>query len=246
MANIKIEIKDLFVSYGTNTILKGVNLNIYENEIVVLIGSSGGGKTTLLRTLNLLNEPASGDILFNGISIINSKININLLRTKIGMVFQNFNLFNNLNVLGNLILAPVKLKLLTKDEAKNKALTLLKEMNLEGYENKKVSSLSGGQKQRVAIARTLMMDPEIILFDEPTSALDPEMVGEVLNTIKGLKNKGITMVIVTHEMNFAKDIADKILFIDQGIILEEGSPDEIFSAPKTERLQQFLTKTLSK
>ena len=246
MANIKIEIKDLFVSYGTNTILKGVNLNIYENEIVVLIGSSGGGKTTLLRTLNLLNEPASGDILFNGISIVNSKININLLRTKIGMVFQNFNLFNNLNVLGNLILAPVKLKLLTKDEAKKKALKLLKEMNLEGYENKKISSLSGGQKQRVAIARTLMVDPEIILFDEPTSALDPEMVGEVLNTIKGLKNRGITMVIVTHEMNFAKDIADKILFIDQGIILEEGSPDEIFSAPKTERLQQFLTKTLSK
>ncbi len=246
MANIKIEIKDLFVSYGTNTILKGVNLKIYENEIVVLIGSSGGGKTTLLRTLNLLNEPASGDILFNGISIVNSKININLLRTKIGMVFQNFNLFNNLNVLGNLILAPVKLKFLTKDEAKKKALKLLKEMNLEGYENKKISSLSGGQKQRVAIARTLMVDPEIILFDEPTSALDPEMVGEVLNTIKGLKNRGITMVIVTHEMNFAKDIADKILFIDQGIILEEGSPDEIFSAPKTERLQQFLTKTLSK
>ena len=242
MANIKIEIKDLFVSYGTNTILKGVNLKIYENEIVVLIGSSGGGKTTLLRTLNLLNEPASGDILFNGISIVNSKI----LRTKIGMVFQNFNLFNNLNVLDNLILAPVKLKFLTKDEAKKKALKLLKEMNLEGYENKKISSLSGGQKQRVAIARTLMVDPEIILFDEPTSALDPEMVGEVLNTIKGLKNRGITMVIVTHEMNFAKDIADKILFIDQGIILEERSPDEIFSAPKTERLQQFLTKTLSK
>lgn len=241
-----ISVKDLVVSYGDNIILKGIDLDIYKNEILVLIGSSGGGKTTLLRSLNLLTEPTSGDIIYNNESIIKSQINLNLYRTKIGMVFQNYNLFTNLNVLNNLTLAPVKLKLMTKEEASKKASLLLKDMNLEGFENKKINALSGGQKQRVAIARTLMVDPEVILFDEPTSALDPEMVQDVLNSIKALKEKGITMVIVTHEMNFAKDIADKVIFIDKGLICEEGTPKEIFNNPKTERLQQFLLKTLSK
>lgn len=237
-----LQIKDLHKSFEKNEILKGINLEVNKNEIISIIGPSGSGKSTLLRCINMLNYPTSGSIIFNGIDITKCPKRLNLTRTKIGMVFQHFNLFNNVNVLKNCTIGPVKVLKIKKEQANEQALKLLDLVGLRDFANCKISTLSGGQKQRVAIARTLAMNPEIILFDEPTSALDPEMVGEVLDVIKGLANEGITMIIVTHEMAFAKEISDRIVFMDDGNILEIGTPNQIFENSKNERINSFLSR----
>lgn len=240
-----IEIKDVHKTFDNFDVLKGINLNIEKGQVVTIIGSSGSGKSTLLRCLNLLEVPASGEINFNGVPLMDKNTNIDKIRTKIGMVFQSFNLFNNKNVLDNCILAQVKVLHRTKKEAEEIAHKYLCKVGMDNFSKAKVTSLSGGQKQRVAIARALCMNPEVLLFDEPTSALDPEMVGEVLDVMKELSNEGMTMVIVTHEMKFAKDISDLVVFIDNGVILEKGSSDDIFVHPKEERTKEFLKRFIS-
>ncbi len=235
-----LEAKNIEKSFGKLKVLKSINLTVNKGQRIVIIGPSGSGKSTFLRCLNLLEEPSKGQVLYNNIALTNN--NKLQMRKKIGMVFQNFNLFTNLTVLDNLILAPVKEGVLTEKEALKKADKLLKEISLEDKKNAYPSSLSGGQKQRVAIARSLMMNPDIILFDEPTSALDPEMIEDVLNLMKRVAEEGMTMIVVTHELEFAKDIATDVLFMDKGVIVESGTPDEIFNHPKTERLKEFLSK----
>ena len=244
--NAIISINHLAKSFGQKEVLKDINLDIYKGEVVSIIGSSGSGKSTLLRCINQLEHADSGAIYFNGKNILDKKNDINELRQNIGMCFQSFNLFNNKNVLQNCILAPTKIKKVNKEEAIKQAKEeLLKVGITEEYLNKKVSTLSGGQKQRVAIARALCMKPDIMLFDEPTSALDPEMVGEVLQVMKDLASQGMTMVVVTHEMAFARDVSTKVVFMDNGVIEEQGSPSDIFNNPQKERTKEFLSRFLN-
>ncbi|KEI07221.1 peptide ABC transporter ATP-binding protein [Clostridium sp. K25] len=239
-----IKVENLYKSFGELEVLKGVNAHIKKGEVVVVIGPSGSGKSTFLRCLNLLEEPTSGDIIFEGKSIISKNNDINIQRQKMGMVFQQFNLFPNLNILDNITLAPVKLNKLSKKDAKDVALKLLDSVGLKDKAKSYPSQLSGGQKQRIAIARALAMSPDVMLFDEPTSALDPEMVGEVLGVMKKLAKEGMTMVVVTHEMGFAREVADRVIFMDGGVVVEDGSPEEIFTYPKEERTKSFLSKVL--
>ncbi len=241
---VLIKTDNLQKSFGKIEVLKGIDTEIKKGEVVVIIGPSGSGKSTFLRTLNLLEEPTGGHIYFEGTDITDPKVNINIHRQKMGMVFQQFNLFPNMTVLKNMTIAPVKLKKATKAEAEERALALLDRVGLRDRANAYPSQLSGGQKQRVAIVRALCMQPDVMLFDEPTSALDPEMVGEVLDVMKALANDGMTMAVVTHEMGFAREVADRVLFIDQGIIMEEGTPEEVFGNPKSPRLKDFLSKVI--
>ena len=240
----KIKVNNLKKSYGDLEVLKSIDLQVQEGEVVCLIGPSGSGKSTLLRCLNLLEEVTGGEVSVNEVNLTDKGTNINKVRENIGMVFQHFNLFPHLTILDNITLAPVELKKATKEQAKEKALELLKRVGLQDKASAKPEQLSGGQKQRVAIARALAMNPDIMLFDEPTSALDPEMVGEVLAVIKQLAQEGMTMVIVTHEMGFAREVANRILFMDGGYIVEQGTPQEIFGNPQNERTKDFLNKVL--
>ena len=242
--NTIIRVNNLKKSFGELEVLKDINITIAEGEVVVLIGPSGSGKSTLLRCLNQLEVATSGTIVIDGNNITNKHTDINKIRERIGMVFQHFNLFPHKTIIKNIMLAPVDLKKMTKDEAKNNSMQLLKRVGMEAKADAYPSQLSGGQKQRVAIARALAMKPDIMLFDEPTSALDPEMVGEVLMVMKELVADGMTMIIVTHEIGFAKEVADRVLFMDGGYIVEQGSPDEIFSNPKEPRTIDFLNKVL--
>ncbi len=239
-----IHVEGLCKSFGDNHVLNGVDIDIHKGEVLVIIGPSGCGKSTFLRCLNLLETPSAGRIFLDGVDITAPSVNINKQRQKMMMVFQHFNLFPHKTILENLTIAPIKLKKLPKAEADEKAMSILRRVGLEDKAYAYPSQLSGGQKQRVAICRALAMDPEMILFDEPTSALDPEMVGEVLEVMKELANSGITMVCVTHEMGFAREVASKIIFFDQGVIAECGTPDEVFSNPKNPRLRDFLSKIL--
>ena len=239
-----IEIKNLCKNFGNLEVLKGVDLDIYKGEVVAIIGSSGSGKSTLLRCLNLLEEPTSGAILFNGIDINDKKNNIDKIREEIGMVFQSFNLFENMNVLENCMIAQIKVLKKSKEEAKKLALHFLEQVGMIDFVNSDTRSLSGGQKQRVAIARALCMNPKIMLFDEPTSALDPEIVGEVLDVMKHLAEDGMTMVVVTHEMGFAEEVSTKVVFMDNGKILESAEPKEFFNNPKMPRTKEFLKRYL--
>lgn len=239
-----IKVENLHKSFGDNNVLRGIDLNIEQGDVVVIIGPSGSGKSTFLRTLNLLEQPTSGKIYFEGTDITDPKTDINLHRQKMGMVFQHFNLFPHLTILQNITLAPVKLKKLTKDEADKKALELLARVGLEDRAGDYPSQLSGGQKQRVAIARALCMNPDIMLFDEPTSALDPEMVGEVLQVMKKLAAEGMTMVVVTHEMALPRMVADRVLFMSDGYIVEEGTPEQVFMDPQNQRTKDFLSCVL--
>ena len=239
-----IKVCNLKKSFGDNQVLKGIDYEVNKGEKIVIIGPSGSGKSTFLRCLNLLETPTEGEIWFKDELITDKKCDINKVRQHMGMVFQHFNLFNNLTVQKNITLAPVKLKLKTKEEANEDALNLLKRIGLEDKADSYPSQLSGGQKQRVAIVRALAMNPDVMLFDEPTSALDPEMVGEVLGVMEDLAKQGMTMVVVTHEMGFARKVADKVLFMDGGYIVEEAPPEELFTNPKDQRLQQFLKAVL--
>ena len=239
-----IRVNNLHKSFEKNEVLKGINEHIEKGEVVVVIGPSGSGKSTFLRCLNLLEEPTSGQIIFEGNDITDKKVDINKIREKMGMVFQQFNLFPHKTVLQNLTIAPVKVKGLSKEQAEKKAMELLKRVGLTDKAKAYPSSLSGGQKQRIAIARALAMEPDVMLFDEPTSALDPEMVGEVLSVMKDLAKEGMTMVVVTHEMGFAREVGDRILFMDNGNIVEQGTPEEIFNNPKNPRTIDFLSKVL--
>ncbi|MCT1176681.1 amino acid ABC transporter ATP-binding protein [Pediococcus pentosaceus] len=241
----KIEVQNLKKYYGSNEVLKGLDLIVKDNEVVVMIGPSGSGKSTFLRTLNKLEEPTAGKIIIDGHDLNDPRVSMNQVREKIGMVFQHFNLFNNLTVGENVMLSPVELGKMSKADAELEARELLKEVGLEDKFNARPQSLSGGQKQRVAIARTLAMKPDMILFDEPTSALDPEMVGDVLAVMKKLAKAGMTMIVVTHEMGFAKEVADRVIFMADGHIMEEGKPEEIFGNPQNERTQEFLNKILN-
>lgn len=242
--NVKIHVNSLKKNFGKLEVLKDISTDIYEGEVVVIVGPSGSGKSTFLRCLNCLEEITGGEVIVDGYNVTDKKVNINKVRENIGMVFQHFNLFNNLNVLRNLMLAPVDLKKATKEEAKEQALSMLSRVGLSDKADVYPSQLSGGQKQRVAIARALCMNPDIMLFDEPTSALDPEMVGEVLQVMKNLAAEGMTMVIVTHEMGFAREVADRVLFMDGGYIVEEGTPAEVFGNPREQRTKDFLDKVL--
>ena len=239
-----IEVKDLKKSFGKLEVLKGINTEVQRGEVVVVIGPSGSGKSTFLRCLNLLEAPTAGSIYVDGAEITDPKCDINLHRQKMGMVFQHFNLFNNMTILRNMTLAPMTLLKKSKEDAEAQALALLRRVGLEDKANAYPSQLSGGQKQRIAIVRALCMDPEVMLFDEPTSALDPEMVGEVLDVMKELAQDGMTMVVVTHEMGFAREVGSRVLFMDEGVIMEENEPHEFFANPKCERLQSFLAKVL--
>ena len=239
-----INVNNLHKYFGDNEVLKGINENIKKGEVVVVIGPSGSGKSTFLRCLNLLEEPTDGEIIFEGKNITDKNTNINEIREKMGMVFQQFNLFPHKSVLENLTIAPINVKNKSKSEANKKAMELLEKVGLVDKADAYPSSLSGGQKQRIAIARALAMEPDVMLFDEPTSALDPEMVGEVLNVMKSLAKEGMTMVVVTHEMGFAREVGDRIIFMDGGNIIEEGTPEEIFDNPKNERTKDFLSKVL--
>ena len=243
---VLIEVRNLEKHYNDNAIhaLDGVSTDIHKGEVVVVVGPSGSGKSTFLRCLNLLEIPSSGTIKVDGIDITDKHADLNAHRQKMGMVFQHFNLFNNLNVLRNMTLAPMKLKKMSKEDAEAKARDLLARVGLEDRAEAYPAQLSGGQKQRVAIVRALCMDPEVMLFDEPTSALDPEMVGEVLDVMKKLAEQGMTMVTVTHEMGFAREVADRVIFMTDGKIVEEGTPEQIFDNPQSERLQSFLEKVI--
>ena len=241
---VKIHVSHLKKHFGKNEVLKDISNDIYEGEVVVILGPSGSGKSTFLRCINKLENINDGELIVDSIDITDKKTDINKLRENIGMVFQHFNLFNNLNVLQNLMLAPVQLKKATKEEAQAEAMRMLKKVGLEDKAEAYPSQLSGGQKQRVAIARSLCMHPDIMLFDEPTSALDPEMVGEVLQVMRDLAEEGMTMVIVSHEMGFAREVASRVIFIDGGVILEENTPDEFFTNPQHPRLKDFLSKVL--
>ena len=238
-----IELKDVRKSFGKNEVLKGINLQIDKGEVVVIIGPSGSGKSTVLRTMNYLEEPTSGHVIVDGMDL-SDKNKLNAVRTEVGMVFQNFNLFPHMTVLDNLILAPVNVRKTDKKEAQDIAMKLLERVGLADKAQMYPDSLSGGQKQRVAIARALAMKPKVMLFDEPTSALDPEMVREVLDVMKSLADEGMTMAIVTHEMGFAKEVADRVLFVDGGQILEDGTPAQVFDAPSSDRTKLFLSKIL--
>ena len=242
--NALIQVQDLKKSFGTQVVLDGITTEIDQGEVVAIIGPSGCGKSTFLRSLNLLEEPTSGTILFEGTDITDKSVDINKMRQKIGMVFQQFNLFPNYTIQNNITLAPVKLGLMTQQEAEKKAKELLERVGLPERANDYPSELSGGQKQRIAIARALAMNPDVMLFDEPTSALDPEMVGEVLELMRELARDGMTMVVVTHEMGFAREVANRVLFIDEGKIQEENTPEEFFANPKNPRLREFLSKVL--
>ena len=239
-----IIVKDLHKTFENNHVLKGVSYHVHQGEKIVIVGPSGSGKSTFLRCLNLLETPTSGEIWFDGQLITDEKVNIDRIRQHMGMVFQNFNLFNNHTIMDNITLAPVKLKLMSKEEASEKALTLLDRVGLKEKADAYPSQLSGGQKQRIAIVRSLAMNPRVILFDEPTSALDPEMVGEVLAVMKELAETGMTMVVVTHEMGFAREVGTKVLFMDEGRIMEENTPAEFFANPRCDRLKEFLSKVL--
>ena len=239
-----IIVEKLHKTFENNHVLRGVNYHVHQGEKIVIVGPSGSGKSTFLRCLNLLETPSSGDIWFEGTKITDPTADIDKIREHMGMVFQNFNLFNNLTIMENITLAPVKLKVMGKEEAGETALKLLERVGLKEKADAYPSQLSGGQKQRVAIVRSLAMNPKVMLFDEPTSALDPEMVGEVLEVMKGLADSGMTMVVVTHEMGFAREVGTKVLFMDEGIIMEENTPQEFFGSPKSPRLQEFLSKVL--
>ena len=243
-ANHIIEIHRLKKHFGNLEVLNNIEFHVKKGEVITIIGSSGSGKSTLLRCINLLENPDSGEILYHGKDILKGNININHHRTKVGMVFQSFNLFQNKTVLENCMIGQTKILKRSKEEAKEKAMFYLKKVGMEQFANCSSTQLSGGQKQRVAIARALCMDPEVLLFDEPTSALDPEMVKEVLLVIKDLAESGMTTVIVTHEMGFAKEVASRVMFIDQGIILEEGTPEEVFNNPKNQRTKDFFDKVM--
>ena len=236
--------KNLTKSFGDHVVLNGIDQHIKKGEKVVVVGPSGSGKSTFLRCLNLLEKPTGGEVWFEGSNITDPKTDVNLIRRKMGMVFQHFNLFPHLTILNNITLAPVMLKLQTKEEARENAEKLLARIGLSEKADSYPSMLSGGQKQRIAIVRALAMNPDVMLFDEPTSALDPEMVGEVLEVMKELASDGMTMVVVTHEMGFAKEVATRVLFMDEGVIMEENTPDEFFSSPQNPRLQDFLSKVL--
>lgn len=242
--NVILEVKDLHKSYGNHEVLKGISTTIAKGDVVALIGPSGCGKSTFLRSLNLLELPTKGHVVFEGTDLTDKSVDINHVRQKIGMVFQQFNLFPNMTVKENIMLAPVKLGKMTKEEASKRAEELLGRIGLLDKADMYSSKLSGGQKQRIAIVRTLAMNPDIILFDEPTSALDPEMVGEVLSLMKDLAKEGMTMVVVTHEMGFAREVANRVMFIHEGVIAEENTPEGIFEHPKSQRLQDFLSKVL--
>ncbi len=237
-----IKVNNLEKKFGQNLVLKDINMEVEKGEVVTIIGSSGSGKSTLLRCLNLLEEPTSGEILYENENILEKKFDLRAYRTKVGMVFQNFNLFENKTVLENCTLSQEKVLKISKNEAQEKAKKYLKLVGMDQYINAKPSQISGGQKQRVAIARALCMDPEVLLFDEPTSALDPEMVGEVLEVMTKLAKEGITMIVVTHEMDFAREVSTRVLFMNEGIILEDGSPEEIFTNPKNQRTKDFLKR----
>ncbi|WP_058994126.1 amino acid ABC transporter ATP-binding protein [Sarcina ventriculi] len=237
-------VNNLYKCFGETQVLKGIDEHIKKGEVLVLIGPSGSGKSTFLRCLNLLEKPTSGEITFEGKSITNKECDINKIREKMGMVFQQFNLFPHKTVLENITMAPIKVKKISKEKAIEKAMELLAKVGLSDKANSYPSSLSGGQKQRIAIARALAMEPDVMLFDEPTSALDPEMVGEVLNVMKQLAKDGMTMVVVTHEMGFAKEVGSRIIFMDNGKIIEKGAPNEIFFNPKNSRIREFLSKIL--
>lgn len=239
-----LDVINLEKSFGKLQVLKGINVTIKKGEVVCVIGPSGGGKSTFIRCLNLLEKPTGGDIVFEGVSLMNKKVNLDEHRKKIGMVFQHFNLFANKNVLDNIALALIKVKKMNREEANEHAMKMLKRVGLEEKAKTYPNQLSGGQKQRVAIARSLAMNPDIMLFDEPTSALDPEMVGEVLSLMKELARDGMTMVVVTHEIGFAKEVADRILFLEDGVILEENTPYELLNHPVNERTKDFLSKVL--
>jgi len=245
-ANILFQTENLekYFKNGTIKALDGITTQIRKSEVVVIIGPSGSGKSTFLRCLNLLEIPTGGTVTFEGVDITNPKININMHRQKIGMVFQHFNLFPHMTVLGNMTIAPIRLLDITKTEAINKAMELLERVGLADRADAYPGQLSGGQKQRIAIVRALCMDPDVMLFDEPTSSLDPEMVGEVLDVMKKLATGGMTMIVVTHEMGFAKEVGTRAIFMDEGKVVEENTPDELFSSPKSERLQDFLAKVL--
>lgn len=239
-----ISVKDLHKSYGKHEVLKGVDVDIRKEEVVCIIGPSGGGKSTFIRCLNFLEQPSGGHIFFEGDDLMDKKVDLDKHREKIGMVFQHFNLFDNKNVLDNIALAPIKVKKMKKEQAYALAEKLLARVGLSEKAKQFPNQLSGGQKQRVAIARSLAMNPDVMLFDEPTSALDPEMVGEVLDLMKELARDGMTMVCVTHEIGFAKAVADRVLFLDQGVILEQNTPEELFNHPFNERTKDFLSKVL--
>jgi len=239
-----IDIQHLSKSFGTHEVLKDIDFSVKKGEVVCIIGSSGSGKSTLLRCINLLEKPSGGQIIYNGENILDDKHDIYAYRTKLGMVFQQFNLFDNHDVLNNCTVAQKKVLKRTKEEAEKVAMKYLKVVGMEQYINAKPKQLSGGQKQRVAIARALSMEPDVMLFDEPTSALDPEMVGEVLKVMKELAESGLTMLVVTHEMGFAKEVADRVVFMDKGVIAEEGSPEQIFNNPVQERTREFLKRSL--
>ena len=243
-AEVILEIQDLCKSFGDHEVLKGITTTIRKGDVLALIGPSGCGKSTFLRSLNLLEIPTSGHVLFEGTDMTDKSVDINHVREKIGMVFQQFNLFPNMTIKENIMLAPVKLGKMTKEQAEQKAMELLERISLSEKADAYPSQLSGGQKQRIAIVRSLAMNPDIILFDEPTSALDPEMVGEVLSVMKELAEDGMTMVVVTHEMGFAREVANRVMFINDGIIQEENTPQEIFNNPQSPRLQDFLSKVL--
>ena len=243
-SEVLLEVRGLKKHFGRLEVLKGIDIDIHKGEVVAVIGPSGSGKSTFIRCLNRLEEPDGGTILFEGEQINTKKADIDRIRQKIGMVFQNFNLFSNMTILQNITAAPINVKKIPKEEAEARALKLLDRVGLKDKAPEYPVRLSGGQRQRVAIARALAMDPDILLFDEPTSALDPEMVGEVLNVMKELARDGMTMVVVTHEMGFAREVSDRVIFIDQGVIQEEEAPSEFFSNPKNQRLKEFLNKVL--
>ncbi|HJJ66652.1 MAG: amino acid ABC transporter ATP-binding protein [Methanocorpusculum sp.] len=241
---VLIEVKGLRKAFGDNEVLKGIDTTVCEGEVIAIVGPSGCGKSTFLRSLNLLEVPTGGQILFEGVDITDKSVNINKMREKIGMVFQQFNLFPNMTVKENIMLAPVRLKIMSKEDASKKADELLKRIGLLDKADARPQQLSGGQQQRIAIIRSLAMNPDVMLFDEPTSALDPEMVGEVLSLMKDLAESGMTMMIVTHEMGFAREVADRVFFINDGVIQEENTPQEFFANPKNPRLKEFLSKVL--
>lgn len=239
-----IRVNNLHKNFGNLEVLKGVSLEVKKGEVLVIIGPSGSGKSTILRCINLLEEPTKGDIYIEGEKINDKKADINKIRQKVGMVFQHFNLFPNMTAIDNITLAPVKVKKMDKKDAEDIAIKLLKKVGLEDKRDSYPVKLSGGQKQRLAIARALAMQPDVMLFDEPTSALDPEMVKEVLNVMKELANEGMTMIVVTHEMGFAREVADRVIFVDDGVIVEEGTPKEVFENPKNPRTREFFSKIL--